>query len=126
MIFAPISVGELIDKITILEIKLENINDKNKIKNIEKELNILEALCNLYDFYSNEKTLEFKKHLKDINYKLWTIEDEIRIKESKKEFDKEFISLARSVYITNDLRAEVKKSINLFYKSNIIEEKFYG
>lgn len=126
MILTPISVGELIDKITILEIKFYNIKDKKKIKNIKKELNILQNLCEIYEISSNKKYKQFKDNLKKINFKLWEIEDKIRIKESFKKFDEEFIELARAVYITNDDRAKIKKKINLFFDSDVVEEKSYN
>lgn len=125
MILTPISVGELIDKITILEIKFYNIKDNKKIKNIKKELNILQNLCEIYEISSKKKYKQFKNDLKKINLKLWEIEDKIRIKESKEKFDDEFINLARSVYLTNDERAKIKKKINLFFKSDVVEEKCY-
>jgi len=126
MIFAPISIGELIDKITILEIKSEKINDEKKLANVKKELNILQNLCEIYEISSNKKYKQFKNDLKKINLKLWEIEDKIRIKESFKKFDDEFIDLARSVYITNDERSKIKKKINLFFNSNVVEEKSYN
>lgn len=125
MIFTPISTGELIDKITILEIKTEKVKDKNKLKNIKKELKILQSLCETYEISCNKKYKQFKNKLKKVNLKLWDIEDKIRIKESVKSFDKEFIELARSVYITNDDRARIKKKINLFFDSDVVEEKSY-
>lgn len=119
-----ISVGELIDKYTILDIKSEKIKDDIKLANIVKEKNTL--LLTLND--NNYLTL-FKseiKELKEINEKLWNIEDAIRIKESKLEFDDEFIDLARSVYITNDIRFSVKNKINKLSNSNMREEKSYS
>lgn len=126
MILTPISVGELIDKITILEIKFYNIKDKKKIKNIKKELNILQNLCEIYEISSNKKYKQFKDNLKKINFKLWEIEDKIRIKESFKKFDGEFVELARAVYINNDDRAKIKKKINIFFNSAVVEEKSYN
>jgi len=117
---APVSVGELIDKITILEIKKEFFTDETKIQNVETELKCLtESLPENIDvsdeFYSLYHT----------NKTLWKIEDDIRKKEKLKEFDQEFIELARSVYYTNDIRAELKREINKKVGSALIEEKQY-
>ena len=121
-----ISTGELLDKISILEIKLLNIKDEKKIKNIYKELAILNPYFqDLLDEYGLDiKNLYIK--LSKINKALWDIEDTIRDKEKAEEFDKEFVELARSVYITNDQRAAVKKEINLLTKSELVEEKSYS
>ena len=121
VIFAPISIGELFDKITILQIKKNRIKG-NKLDNVNKELNHLEEVVK-----NNNLKIEKKifRQLKKINTNLWEIEDEIRIKESKNEFDKKFIDLARSVYKENDKRASLKKEINLNYGSLFIEEKSY-
>ena len=119
-----ISVGEFFDKITILEIKKKKIIDKEKLKNINYELGELrkiEEKCNLEKFALDELI----ENLYNVNIELWTIEDEIRILEKSKSFDSEFINLARSVYIKNDLRAKLKKEINIKSKSNLIEEKSY-
>ena len=123
-LLTPVSPGEVIDKITILQIKYEKINNKNKLKNIKNELSLLLPLINKKKY----ETLEIQnlmKNLKKVNDTLWNIEDNIREKENFKEFDDEFIELARSVYKTNDKRAEIKKKINLLTKSDIIEEKSY-
>jgi len=122
IIEAPISLGELVDKITILKIKIRNISDPLKLENVRKELKqLISVLSNakIPDIY-----FEFQS-LQNINAELWDIEDKIRIKESKKEFDQEFIKLARSVYVTNDKRAKVKKEINLKVGSDLVEEKSY-
>lgn len=120
-ILAPISIGELIDKITILEIKQIYMTGI-KLKNINKEMKLLKDIL-------QDKNLEINidliKNLKKINKKLWEIEDNIRIKESNQEFDEEFIKLARSVYIENDKRASIKKEINQKYNSDLVEEKSY-
>ena len=119
-----ISVGEFFDKITILEIKKKKIIDIEKLKNINYELGELrkiEEKCNLEKFALDELI----ENLYNVNIELWTIEDEIRILEKSKSFDSEFINLARSVYIKNDLRAKLKKEINIKSKSNLIEEKSY-
>ena len=120
-ILAPISIGELIDKITILEIKQIYMTGI-KLKNINKEMKLLK---NILQDKNLEINIDLIKNLKNINKKLWEIEDNIRIKESKQEFDEEFIKLARSVYIENDKRAFIKKEINQKYNSDLVEEKSY-
>ena len=120
-ILAPISIGELIDKITILEIKQINMTGI-KLKNINKEMKLLK---NILQDKNLEINIDLIKNLKKVNKKLWEIEDNIRIKESNQEFDEEFIKLARSVYIENDKRASIKKEINQKYNSDLVEEKSY-
>ena len=120
-ILAPISIGELIDKITILEIKQIYMTG-TKLKNINKEMKLLK---NILQDKNLEINIALIKNLKKINKKLWEIEDNIRIKESNQEFDEEFIKLARSVYIENDKRASIKKEINQKYNSDLVEEKSY-
>ena len=120
-ILAPISIGELIDKITILEIKQIYMTGI-KLKNINKEMKLLK---NILQDKNLEINIDLIKNLKKVNKKLWEIEDNIRIKESNQEFDEEFIKLARSVYIENDKRASIKKEINQKYKSELVEEKSY-
>mgnify|MGYP003624198509 CR=1 FL=1 len=120
-----ISVGELIDKITILQIKEEKISDTNKLTNIKKELNVLQEQWSKSHYVAVDLEGETDS-LKKVNEKLWDIEDQIRIKESKNQFDEEFISLARSVYIINDERAAVKRKINNKTDSNLVEEKSYS
>ena len=121
IINVPISVGELIDKITILEIKKDKLKNL-KLKNILKELSFLRAVLEKNSiFIPNEIFFQ----LKSINLKLWDIEDKIRIKEKNKEFDNEFIELARSVYLNNDRRSATKKELNIMFNSEIIEEKSY-
>ena len=120
-ILAPISIGELIDKITILEIKQIYMTGI-KLKNINKEMKLLK---NILQDKNLEINIDLVENLKKINKKLWEIEDNIRIKESKQEFDEEFIKLARSVYIENDERASIKKEINQKYNSDLVEEKSY-
>ena len=119
---APISIGELIDKITILEIK-KNKFQKSKLENVLKELSYLRRLMEKNKIEINDDLLT---QLKEINLTLWDIEDQIRIKEKNKEFDNTFIELARSVYFKNDKRAEIKKCINRLSNSEITEEKFYA
>ena len=118
----PVSVGELVDKITILEIKTKSVKETGKSKNIENELSKLNLI---YADLRNKKLDSHYEELKTINEKLWNIEDEIRILEKNKNFGTEFIKLARSVYITNDKRFDVKSKINSLYDSNIVEEKLY-
>jgi hypothetical protein len=120
---AEISNGELLDKISILQIKLERISDENKLKNIQVEYTELTDIGAKLLEDDQIQTLYMK--LKAVNQALWDIEDEIRIKEKEKIFDKEFVDLARSVYITNDKRADIKKEINLLSGSYLIEEKSY-
>ena len=115
-----VSVGELFDKYSILEIKLIKIKDVNKLKFVFKELKLLEPQIQKYKLDS-----EIYDKLKIINTKLWNIEDKIRIKESLQEFDNEFIQLARDVYFSNDVRASIKKNITMIFKSEIIEVKEY-
>jgi predicted nuclease with TOPRIM domain len=126
LIQAPISLGELIDKITILEIKVVNIDDATKLKNVSQELSILnEKINQLLDSNAQKKLSPLKESLKNINQELWVIEDDIRDCERAKNFSDKFIQLARAVYVTNDKRAAVKKDINLAFGSELIEEKSY-
>lgn len=118
----PVSVGELVDKITILRIKSRRIKDQDKLININYELNQLISVFSKLDI--PDILFEFVE-LEDINRELWDIEDDIREKERSKQFDDEFIELARAVYITNDKRSEVKKQINIKVGSDLIEEKSY-
>ena len=122
IINAPISIGELIDKITILEIKKNKLQN-SKLENVLKELSFLRKIMEKHKI---EITDDLFTQLKEINLTLWDIEDQIRIKEKNKEFDNIFIELARSVYFNNDKRAEIKKSINRLFNSEITEEKFYS
>jgi len=116
-----VSVGEIVDKLSILQIKTSLINDEEKLKNVKNEYDYL------YNIVFNELKIEQSDffNLVVINSKLWEIEDRIRNKERDQEFDQDFIDLARSVYFTNDERAEIKKSINLKYGSYFVEEKSY-
>ena len=123
-ILIPISVGELVDKITILKIKKKKILNKAKQTNIIKELNFLEKIYKS-NFTKNRKIKLYEKELIKINKNLWEIEDQIRNCESKKNFNEIFINLARAVYLNNDKRSIVKKKINLLTKSHIVEEKLY-
>lgn len=121
IVSVPISIGELCDKYTILQIKSEKISDVNKLNKIENEIRYLKPL--IYQCKVSEDKLN---DLKKVNEKLWDIEDKIRIKESHSVYDSEFIELARAVYITNDHRFELKSIINDVYKSDICEVKSYA
>ena len=120
----PVSVGEVLDKITILQIKLSHISDANKRVNIQNELNALMPLV-AGDSFTTDEMQGLMAELKSVNEALWDIEDDIREKEAAKSFDAEFIKLARAVYVTNDKRAEIKKKINLATGSALVEEKSY-
>lgn len=120
----PISPGELVDKITILEIKKEFIVDSNKLKNINYEYNLLMKIYN-DDISKTDAVGVLKTELKNINLSLWKIEDDIRDCERDKIFDNTFVELARSVYFTNDKRSKVKLEINLLLNSSLVEEKSY-
>ena len=117
----PISIGELWDKYSILLIKREKIKNKEKQNIVKHEIELLDSLMNNYSYTDNK----FFINLKSVNEKLWEIEDKIRIKEKNHSFDLEFVELARSVYFTNDKRAEIKSDINKTYNSNICEVKEY-
>ena len=120
----PVSSGELIDKISILKIKRKKIINKSKLRNINKELSLLNKIYK-NNFKKNKKILLYEKKLIKINKKLWDVEDKIRLLESKKNFNQKFIDLARAVYINNDQRSEIKKKINELTGSPLIEEKSY-
>ena len=121
----PISWGELFDKITILQIKLENLQGKNALKNVKIEYDELFKIYN-NNFLEDENAKRLLVDLKNINKRLWNIEDDIRDKERHKTFDEKFIELARSVYITNDERSRIKRNINETFGSQLIEEKSYS
>jgi hypothetical protein len=120
----PVSPGEVLDKITILEIKSERMSDPDKVANVRVELALLQQTWS-QAVAEDDVIRELHAQLKEINEELWEIEDDIRDKERVKEFDARFIELARSVYFTNDRRSEVKKKLNLHLGSQIIEEKSY-
>lgn len=115
-----ISIAEIVDKLTILSLKRDNISDPIKLKNIQKEHDYLLEIVNELNINPTDI-----RELLDVNNLLWKIEDQIRDKERNQVFDEDFIQLARNVYITNDIRAEIKKKINLKYSSEFIEEKSY-
>ena len=118
-----VSHGEIVDKLTILQIKKKNIVDPEKLVNINKEYDYLISIVE-NDLGISTTSSEYLELL-SINEELWVIEDDIRDKERKKEFDDDFIKLARAVYYTNDVRAKIKKEINLKYSSGFVEEKSY-
>jgi Family of unknown function (DUF6165) len=123
-ILVPISPGELLDKITILRIKVARIVDAAKVANVRLELELLEKTwrdcgCAAVDVARDERALQ------EVNERLWDVEDLIRDKEAKQTFDREFIELARAVYVSNDERAAIKKRINLQLGSRLVEEKSY-
>jgi hypothetical protein len=120
----PISPGELLDKITILQIKAERIKDPIKVKNVTTELDLLLKKWE-QSVTSDAEIVALTNELISINKKLWVIEDDIRDEERNKQFGERFIELARSVYVINDDRANTKKKVNLHLNSNIIEEKSY-
>ena len=120
----PVSWGEFFDKISILEIKKENVFDGSAKNNIVVELELLTNFLSA-DTLSDVKLNNLRVKLKAINQKLWNIEDEIRVNEAKKDFGEKFIWLARSTYINNDKRASIKRQINETLNSEIVEEKIY-
>ena len=125
-ILAEISAGELLDKLTILEIKLYRIDNLEKKKVINKEIKTLKEVSEkCIDWNKNIDVASLYSQLRTLNEKLWVIEDKIRIHEKKKNFDKEFVELARSVYISNDERSNIKSKINTLLNSNIKEIKEY-
>lgn len=123
MSYVLTSYGEIIDKYTILQIKLEYITDVNKREHILEDLTALAPTVNVLQ--AQVGILDLTQTLKTVNQALWLIEDHIRLKERLAEFDEEFIALARSVYLTNDERAQLKYKINLLTHSPLIEEKSY-
>jgi uncharacterized protein YukE len=120
----PISPGELLDKITILQIKSERIEDAVKLANVNRELEMLTRVWE-QSVDSDDEIEKLTARLKTINEALWEIEDDIRDEERNKRFGERFIELARAVYVTNDERADAKKQVNLHLKSSIVEEKSY-
>ena len=123
-ILSEISPGELLDKISILEIKIEKVKDKNSLEEIKKEYKILKKI-QTSSIEITDKIKDLFQSVKNVNVKLWNIEDKLRICEKNKDFDKNFIELARGVYFANDERAELKSKINKILKSNIREIKQY-
>ena len=123
LINTPISLGELVDKISILIIKQKNITDETKLDHVKKELDFLQKT--LMNYVKQEEINNYLENLIKINSKLWNVEDDIRECERKKLFDQSFIDLARSVYFTNDERAKVKNDINKTFGSELVEVKSY-
>ena len=121
----PISYGELLDKLTILEIKQEKISNQEKLKNINNEYSELDEVAKYLKNIDKVKYENFYKKLFEVNLSLWEIEDKIRILEKNKNFDSEFVELARKVYFTNDKRFEIKSEINKHFGSEFFEEKQY-
>lgn len=120
-----VSNGELLDKLTILELKMSNISDDKKLINVKKEFNELSPLAELlFEKFKDELPIKYKE-LALINSQLWKIEDDIRECEKNKNFGEKFVELARAVYFTNDKRSDVKKQINILTGSGFIEEKSY-
>tara|TARA_B100001057_G_C22500129_1_gene813675 strand:+ start:210 stop:599 length:390 start_codon:yes stop_codon:yes gene_type:complete len=125
-ILAEISVGELFDKITILNIKTKKISDNDKLQNIQTELKILEEQSKKIDVSDINSLNELTAQLQQINEDLWDIENQKRECEAKKDFGEIFIKLSRDVHFKNDIRAQIKKEINLLSNSQIVEEKEYS
>lgn len=123
-VLVPVSPGELLDKITILRIKVARIQDAAKLANVKLELSLLEKIWQDSGAAAHDVALD-ERALENVNGRLWDIEDRIRDKEAHQTFDREFIELARAVYICNDERAALKKRINLQLGSRLIEEKSY-
>jgi len=120
----PVSFGEVLDKITILEIKSERIADPEKVKNVRVELDELSATWN-QAVQDQAAIADLREQLKAVNEQLWEIEDDIRDQEADQDFGARFIELARAVYVTNDKRAAIKKDVNLALGSRFVEEKSY-
>lgn len=124
VIKVPVSFGEVLDKITILEIKSERIKDEAKLKNVRLELDELSATWD--EAVTDQSAIaDLRKQLKAVNEELWVIEDDIRDEEAAQDFGDRFIELARAVYVTNDKRAAIKKDVNLALGSRFVEEKSY-
>lgn len=123
-ILVPVSFGELLDKIAILQIKSERMTDAAKLANVRNELSALETTWAAHPAAAQD-IAALRGDLKTVNERLWVIEDDIRLKEKAQAFDDEFVRLARAVYFENDIRARVKKDINLALGSSYVEEKSY-
>tara|TARA_Y100000816_G_scaffold284105_1_gene261813 strand:+ start:42 stop:428 length:387 start_codon:yes stop_codon:yes gene_type:complete len=123
-VLSEISPGELLDKISILEIKLDKVKDVENLNKVKKEYDLLTKTRNS-SIKEDKKIQDLFLELKKVNMNLWNIEDQLRICEKNNKFDKDFIELARSVYINNDTRAKIKLEINKLLKSNIVEVKQY-
>ena len=123
-ILVPVSYGELLDKIAILQIKSERMTDSAKLENVRRELSALEAIWMAHPAAGGD-VVGLRAQLKTVNERLWVIEDDIRVKEKAQSFDDAFVQLARSVYIENDTRARIKRDINVALGSTFVEEKSY-
>lgn len=123
-ILVPVSYGELLDKIAILQIKSERMTDEVKLTNVRHELSALEKTWMAHPVAAGD-IARLRAELKAVNERLWVIEDDIRLKEKAQAFDADFIELARSVYFENDERARIKKDINVALGSSYVEEKSY-
>lgn len=123
LVSVPVSVGELIDKITILELKQELIKDFNKLQNINREISLLQEIRQTLDL--PPAVAMFELMLKDTNRELWNIEDGKRACEAQSDFGEKFIGLSRALYVNNDLRGRIKRQINDLVGSEIVEEKMY-
>ena len=122
-----VSNGEIVDKMTILELKLDKIKNPTQLNNIEKEWKVLnDCVIAMYQIFCDKELYNRVDELSEINSQLWDVEDWIRECEKEQRFDKEFVELARSVYKLNDQRSEIKRHINLLTKSNFVEEKSYS
>ena len=126
MINVPVSIGELLDKMSILEIKSSRILDSEKLKNITRELDLLSNIVGENNFLELEETKVIYTELLDVNKTLWDLEDSIRDKERNKCFDEEFVEISRSIYRQNDLRCSLKTKLNSKLGSEIFEEKGYA
>jgi hypothetical protein len=124
LISAPVSYGELLDKIAILQIKSERMSDQAKVANVRRELDALDESWSAHPA-SHADISELRAQLKAVNERLWVIEDDIRMCEKRQDFGAEFIRLARAVYFENDERARIKRDINLALGSALVEEKSY-
>lgn len=123
MVNVPVSVGELIDKLSILQVKKSKVKNSDKLKFIEKEYDLLLSMSS--EYFNNVDIISTYKELVDVNLKLWEVEDELRVIENTKVFDNKFIELARAVYYTNDERFRLKDKINNLTNSEIKEQKDY-
>ena len=122
---ADISIGDWVDRLTILEIKLSQIGERDKLDNVRREYETLLAAAP-DGLLADADIAEARERLKAVNGELWKIEDEIRVMERARAFDEQFITLARAVYLTNDRRAELKREINRLARSDLVEEKSYA
>ena len=125
-IHVPVSAGELLDKISILEIKARRIGDPSKVENVQRELDALRAVWSEAKLDEEPEVERIRNGLREVNGELWDIEDRIREKEAAQAFDDEFIQLARKVYRTNDRRAALKRELNVLVGSELVEEKSYA